>query len=205
MIAKKIQSGQYTNLNDVEKDLLLVMRNACSFNEPGSQIYKDAKLFKKFIISKKSDIVQGKNKPRIGRKRARNQTQKLSAVTAAIQDEEDSESVQDEDDDATENEASEAVPEDPDNPLWQLFDVVKNMSNGGYALCEPFWRLPSRRYYSDYYHEIQNPVSLLQIQNKLAKGNYGTVSEVAGDLNVMFENAKKYNRPESRLYKVCFA
>lgn len=34
------------------------------------------------------------------------------------------------------------------------------------------------------------------------KGDYGTVSEVAGDLNVMFENAKKYNRPDSKLYKV---
>lgn len=28
------------------------------------------------------------------------------------------------------------------------------------------------------------------------------MSEVAGDMNIMFENAKKYNRPDSRLYKV---
>ena len=34
------------------------------------------------------------------------------------------------------------------------------------------------------------------------KGAYGTVSEVAGDMNIMFENAKKYNRPECKLYKV---
>lgn len=33
------------------------------------------------------------------------------------------------------------------------------------------------------------------------RGDYGTVSEVAGDLNIMFENAKKYNRADSRLYK----
>lgn len=32
-------------------------------------------------------------------------------------------------------------------------------------------------------------------------GDYGTVSEVAGDMNIMFENAKKYNRADSRLYK----
>jgi len=121
--------------------------------------------------------------------------QKLSAVTAAIKDEASSES--------EEEDEGDMMPEDPDNPMWQLYDVVKNTTNnGGYALSEPFWRLPSKRYYSDYYHEIRNPVSLLQIRNKLAKGSYGTISEVAGDLNVMFENAKKYNRPESRLYKV---
>jgi len=34
------------------------------------------------------------------------------------------------------------------------------------------------------------------------KGEYGTVSEVAGDMNIMFENAKKYNIHTSRLYKV---
>lgn len=34
------------------------------------------------------------------------------------------------------------------------------------------------------------------------RGDYGTVSEVAGDMNIMFENAKKYNRADSRLYKV---
>lgn len=39
--------------------------------------------------------------------------------------------------------------------------------------------------------------------NLFQKGHYDTVSEVAGDLNVMFENAKKYNRPDSKLYKVC--
>jgi protein polybromo-1 len=36
----------------------------------------------------------------------------------------------------------------------------------------------------------------------LQVGHYGTVSEVAGDMNIMFENAKKYNRPDSKLYKV---
>lgn len=46
-IAQKIQGGEYTNLNELEKDLLLMVRNACHFNEPGSQIYKDAKTLKK--------------------------------------------------------------------------------------------------------------------------------------------------------------
>lgn len=121
-------------------------------------------------------------------------SQTLSAITAAMKDEDTSENEE-------EMEGDSDV--DLDNPRWQLFEVVKNTTNnGGYALCEPFMKLPSKRYYPDYYKEIKNPVSLLQIKNKLKKGDYGTVSEVAGDLNIMFENAKKYNRPDSRLYKV---
>mgnify|MGYP005983777379 FL=1 len=70
------------------------------------------------------------------------------------------------------------------------------------SLSEPFWKLPSKRFYPDYYREIKNPVSLTQIKRKLTNHAYGTISEVAGDMTVMFENAKKYNQPSSRLYKV---
>lgn len=72
-------------------------------------------------------------------------------------------------------------------------------------LSEPFWRLPSKRFYPDYYREIKNPISLTQIRRKVTNKAYGTVSEVAGDMNIMFENAKKYNVQTSKLYKVsCF-
>lgn len=97
------------------------------------------------------------------------------------------------------------------------------------GLSQPFSKLPSKRYYPDYYKEIATPMSLQQIRNKLLvsivgraciinlqphfcffklffsvlqNGNYETVSDVAGDLNLMFENAKFYNRPDSKIYKV---
>lgn len=34
-------------------------------------------------------------------------------------------------------------------------------------MSEPFYRLPSKRIYPDYYEEIRNPVSLTQICKKL--------------------------------------
>lgn len=55
-IATKIQNNEYSNLNEMEKDLNLMTKNACSYNEPGSQIYKDAKQLRKIIISRKSEI-----------------------------------------------------------------------------------------------------------------------------------------------------
>lgn len=136
-------------------------------------------------------------------KRSRGNVQTLSAITAALKEEEEEEEESDEEQQQPLDDDSDI--DDIDNPRWQLFETVKTQtSSGGHVLSEHFWRLPNRRYYRDYYKEIKNPVSLLQIKNKLKKGEYGTVSEVAGDLNIMFENAKKYNRPESRLFKVIF-
>ncbi|XP_066994132.2 protein polybromo-1 isoform X3 [Anabrus simplex] len=198
MIATRIQQNKYQTLNDLEKDLLQMTRNACLFNEPGSQIYKDAKTLRKIITAKKIEVehgkfVPGKSSERIRNKRLRG-VQSLSAITAALHDEE-------EDSDEGGPMDEEDV-EDADNPQWQLYECVKNTTNNqGHFLSEPFWKLPSKRYYPDYYKEIKNPVSLSQIRNKLKRGDYGTVSEVAGDMNIMFENAKKYNRADSRLYK----
>lgn len=50
-IATKIQTNAYNTLADMEKDLLQMTKNACIFNEPGSQIYKDAKTLKKVSYS----------------------------------------------------------------------------------------------------------------------------------------------------------
>jgi protein polybromo-1 len=55
-IAMKIQANEYTSLNEMEKDLVLMTKNACTYNEPGSQIYKDAKALRKAVISRKSEI-----------------------------------------------------------------------------------------------------------------------------------------------------
>ncbi|GBP69256.1 Protein polybromo-1 [Eumeta japonica] len=86
-------------------------------------------------------------------------------------------------------------------PSCDANKVIDLDNSWGTPMADPFWKLPSRRFYPDYYKEIKNPVSLNQIRNKIRKGNYGTLSEVAGDMNIMFENAKQYNLPTSRLYK----
>lgn len=51
VIATRIQSNQYASLNDLERDLQLMVKNAISFNEPGSLIYKDAKTLKRARIA----------------------------------------------------------------------------------------------------------------------------------------------------------
>lgn len=55
-IAAKIQANEYGNLNEMERDLNQMVKNACTYNEPGSQIYKDAKALKKVFTARKSEI-----------------------------------------------------------------------------------------------------------------------------------------------------
>ncbi|XP_013138008.1 PREDICTED: protein polybromo-1 [Papilio polytes] len=207
-IAQKIQAGEYSTLTELERDLLRMVRNACLFNEPGSSIYKDAKTLKKIIQVRKQEIDQhGRSGPpktseRIRSKRSSRVVPVPSSRALAIMDPlgpDDSElkhsddSGGDSDDDKVDNE---------DTPQWKLLETVKNhLGSNGTPMAEPFWKLPSRREYPDYYKEIKNPMSLNQIKNKIRRGGYGTVSEVAGDMNIMFENAKQYNVPSSRLYK----
>ncbi|KOB70871.1 Protein polybromo-1 [Operophtera brumata] len=62
-------------------------------------------------------------------------------------------------------------------------------------------QLPSRRAYPDYYKEIKNPMSLNQIKNKIRRGNYGNLSEVAGDMNIMFENAKHHRPATMKVFR----
>jgi protein polybromo-1 len=45
MIAIKIQNNQYSTLDDMENDLLLLISNARKYNDPKSQIYKVSTMF----------------------------------------------------------------------------------------------------------------------------------------------------------------
>ncbi|KFM60342.1 Protein polybromo-1, partial [Stegodyphus mimosarum] len=63
MIAQKIQNNEYRSLCEMEKHLLQMIKNAKIFNEPGSQIYKDAATLRKIILIKKSEIDQRKTYP----------------------------------------------------------------------------------------------------------------------------------------------
>ncbi|XP_044002425.1 protein polybromo-1-like [Aphidius gifuensis] len=196
-IARKIQDGSYNYLNEMERDLMLMCRNACDFNEPGSQIYKDAKLLKKIITTaaKKRNCESGAftkslNVAQSTRSKCGRSAQLLIAQTSTLSDED--EESDDEDYDTAEN----------NNLQWQLFESIKTTPDDqGIRMSEFFWKLPSKKKYPNYYKTIKNPISLLQIRSNIKNGKYGTIDEVAGDMYNMFENAKKYNLHTSRLYK----
>ena len=47
-IQSKMQTNQYLKLDEMLADLLLMLENACQYNEPGSLIYKDALILQVF-------------------------------------------------------------------------------------------------------------------------------------------------------------
>ncbi|KAM5280321.1 protein polybromo-1 isoform 29-T29 [Ctenodactylus gundi] len=91
---------------------------------------------------------------------------------------------------------------DVSNPFYQLYDTVRSCRNNqGQLIAEPFFHLPSKKKYPDYYQQIKMPISLQQIRTKLKNQEYETLDHLECDLNLMFENAKRYNVPNSAIYK----
>ncbi|XP_077514513.1 protein polybromo isoform X33 [Amblyomma americanum] len=220
IIATRIQEGTYTSLADLERDLMLLVKNAKTFNEPGSLIYKDATALKKVIKMKKAEIDQRKNAPGKCSERIRSRRmmshQKLSAITAALKYEDTDPLVEKLEASspavegdvvgassaAEESDNNDSSTEDPVNsPMWHLLEAVRSYQSQGYFLSEPFIKLPSKKHYPDYYREIKQPISLNKIAAKIKSEGYSSMVEVVDDFNLLFENAKRYNRPDSKIFK----
>ncbi|XP_054639647.1 polybromo 1, like [Dunckerocampus dactyliophorus] len=209
MIAQRIQMGYYKSVNAMAKDIDLMAKNAKTYNEPGSQVFKDANTIKKVFIQKKTEIEHAeptKSSLRI-RNRRSGQGDRLSGVSIALQYGSESE-----DDpvlsgsvcyDEGESEAeSQSSCIEMSNPIFQLYEAVRGARNSqGQLFSEPFQNLPSRREYPDYYQQIKQAISLQQIRAKMKNGEYENMEQMDADLTLMFENAKRYNMPNSSIYK----
>lgn len=86
-------------------------KNACLFNKPGSQIYKDAKTLRKIFNAKKVELESG----RAIKTQNKRPNQSLSALTAALEDELDGTDDENNDEDA-----------EDEGPMRQLFDILYN-------------------------------------------------------------------------------
>ncbi|KAM4582787.1 protein polybromo-1-like isoform 1-T1 [Fundulus diaphanus] len=207
IIGQKIQLGNYRSVSAMAKDVDLLVKNAKTYNEPGSQVFKDANTIKKVFAQKKSEIEHRepiKSSIRIRNKRSV-QGDRLSAITMALQYESDEEGIlsgtvhYDEGESEAESMTSNI---DMSNPIFQLYEAVRGARNSqGQLIAEPFLQLPSRKDYPDYYQQISQPLCLHQIKNRMKNNEYESVDHIDSDLALMFENAKRYNVPQSSIYK----
>ncbi|XP_077514509.1 protein polybromo isoform X29 [Amblyomma americanum] len=180
----------------------------------------DATALKKVIKMKKAEIDQRKNAPGKCSERIRSRRmmshQKLSAITAALKYEDTDPLVEKLEASspavegdvvgassaAEESDNNDSSTEDPVNsPMWHLLEAVRSYQSQGYFLSEPFIKLPSKKHYPDYYREIKQPISLNKIAAKIKSEGYSSMVEVVDDFNLLFENAKRYNRPDSKIFK----
>ncbi|XP_053326173.1 protein polybromo-1 [Spea bombifrons] len=212
-ISHRIQTGYYKSINAMAKDVDLLAKNAKTYNEPGSQVFKDANTIKKLFALKKSEIdfTEFSKTSLRNRNKRLAQGDRLSAITMALQYGSESE------EDASLNASSIRYEEgesegesitsfmDISSPLYQLYETVRSCRNNqGQLIAEPFFHLPSKKKYPDYYQQIKNPISLQQIRTKLKNQEYESLDHLESDLNLMFENAKRYNVPNSAIYKRVF-
>ncbi|NWT37464.1 PB1 protein, partial [Chroicocephalus maculipennis] len=233
-IAQRIQNGTYKSIHAMAKDIDLLAKNAKTYNEPGSQVFKvsfscgplfffpfawlvSSALRTPNLTASKLTGPSSQGKGSVGdernssnkyyRNKRSAQGDRLSAITMALQYGSES------DEDAAlaaaaryeegESEAESITSfMDTSNPLYQLYDTVRSCRNNqGQLISEPFFHLPSKKKYPDYYQQIKTPISLQQIRTKLKNHEYETLDQLEADLNLMFENAKRYNVPNSAIYK----
>lgn len=82
-----------------------------------------------------------------------------------------------------------------------LKGLRRHKNSDGQVAAANFEKLPDKSELPDYYAKIQEPISLELIKRKLKRKKYTTVDQVLRDLNVMFENAKRYNEEGSTVFE----
>ncbi|KAI8997125.1 hypothetical protein BDB01DRAFT_769915 [Pilobolus umbonatus] len=88
--------------------------------------------------------------------------------------------------------------------IRQLYkDILeyKDTDDDDYRLCEAFMELPSKEDYPDYYDVIKNPISLDIIESNINNNQYITVNDLKADIELMINNAKKYNMKKSQIHE----
>lgn len=68
-------------------------------------------------------------------------------------------------------------------------------------LILPFEKLPDKIAVPDYFQTIANPISLDQIKRKAKRKKYANVDAVMVDVDLMFDNAKRYNEDDSPVHE----
>lgn len=88
--------------------------------------------------------------------------------------------------------------------LKTLYDTIKDYHDAkGRQLSLIFMKLPNKNEYPDYYEVIKQPIHMEKIAATLKNNGYENLDELVSDFILMFDNACKYNEPDSQIYKVC--
>lgn len=87
-----------------------------------------------------------------------------------------------------------------DDPLATLLAKL-TLGQSGRPMIYLFEKLPTKKELPDYYILIERPIDLVGIENKVKKDAYPSMKEFKADVDLMFNNAKKYNMPGSDIYK----
>ena len=83
-----------------------------------------------------------------------------------------------------------------------LYETLRDYKDPkGRQLSLIFLRLPNAKEFPDYYEVIKRPIDFEKIGAKLRHGLYSNLESCFEDFTLMFDNACKFNEPDSQIYK----
>ena len=83
-----------------------------------------------------------------------------------------------------------------------LYETLRDYKDEkGRQLSLIFLRLPNAKQFPDYYKVIKQPIDFEKIGAKLQHGLYSNLESCFEDFTLMFDNACKFNEPDSQIYK----
>ncbi|GAB6031247.1 hypothetical protein CHUAL_009055 [Chamberlinius hualienensis] len=85
--------------------------------------------------------------------------------------------------------------------LRTFYETIKDYSDKGRKLSAIFAKLPTKSEYPDYYEVIKRPIDMQKIWTRFNSGHYEGLEDMLSDFVQMFDNACKYNEPDSQIYK----
>ncbi|CAL8082046.1 unnamed protein product [Calicophoron daubneyi] len=202
-IKQKMDQNLYSAHQEMVSDLRLMFNNARHFNEEGSQVYNDAVILERVVKRRLKSLGPYQGGGQLRRDGHNSGTLQHSAGLSG---------------DVRSVPANVVAPANsgvhglqaymqptPGMPLLQrvlleLFQTVCEYHANGRQLSNPFMRLPTRSELPSYYEFIKKPIELQVIAKQIIQMRYTDVEEFASDMFLMFDNACKFNEPDSQIY-----
>ncbi|KAI0673783.1 Bromodomain-containing protein [Trametes maxima] len=174
-IKSKLDSREYTTIEDVRQDFETCFRNAKRYNMKESQIWKDAKFLHKLATKEYSRITG----------------------TKEVAPDDGDEKVGSEDDSSTRKKGTNL------HRLLKtrLQKLVDKADDKGRVLSAEFMELPSRKQWPMYYQIIKKPQCLENIFKKIKRKEYHNPSDFANDVELVFSNALEFNQEHTQIWE----
>ncbi|KAL1241357.1 Protein polybromo-1 [Trichinella spiralis] len=197
MIKATIDSDRYTSSQALAADFELLFENARHYNEDYSAIYTDANTLNGvFADAMKHVFPTPLTIPKCNKARRSNYNFILKDRSRRGSYSSDSSG------NRVSRKSQNISLGEHELKLWYIYQAIKEFRDpNNRTLSSVFLKLPSRTDYPDYYEVIRKPIDLQKICNKLSAKQYDSVEALVSDFALMFDNACKFNDPDSLIYK----
>ncbi|KAJ3042424.1 hypothetical protein HDV00_007380 [Rhizophlyctis rosea] len=194
---QKLNAGSYYNeIKLLETDILQIFENCFLYNRDGSQVYEQGRKLKAFFVDEVLPEETGRKAKKVVEERIEIQpavpmvvpevpVTKVSGIPVPK---------------AVVKLSARVQQKMPVEDVKRMKGIVQRLMEhpAGLWFKEPVD--PERHGAPNYFQIVKKPMDLGTVQNKLDKGVYGSVNEVAEDVRLVFSNCFAYNVPGTQVH-----